>query len=128
VSGSARSYVHVNGELTVKKFIDSLQNGHSYASQGPLIYPELMFGSDIQHKAGDDLTLVYAVQAVNGLQSAHLIEKGVGVLRFDFGDNISKSPLRFAVNPLADTWYSLVVIDANGRHAYSNPISISVTE
>jgi len=128
VSGSARSYVHVSGELTVEKFIESLQNGRSYASQGPLIFPELMFGSDLRHTAGDDLALVYSLHAVNGLQSAHLIEKAIDVLRFDFADNISTSPLRFAVNPLEDTWYSLVVIDANGRHAYSNPIWVSVTE
>ena len=128
VSGSARSYVHVSGELTVKKFIDSLQNGHSYASQGPLIYPELMFGSDIRHNLGDDLTLVYSLYAVNGLKSAHLIENGVDVQRSGFADNTWKSPLQFTVSPLADTWYSLVVVDTEGRRAYSNPVWISVTE
>ena len=129
ISGSARSYVHVQGELTIEKFIDSLKNGRSYASQGPLIFPELMFGSEIQHAKGAELRLKYSVYAVNGLKSVQLIGQGEEVDRSDMQMNATSSSVEFTVYPGPEnSWYSLVVVDSNDKRAYSNPIWVSIAD
>ena len=119
----------MQGELTIAKFIDSLKNGRSYASQGPLIFPELMFGSEIQHEKGAELQLKYSVYAVNGLKSVHLIEQGEEVDRSDIQMNATSSSVEFAVHPGPEnSWYSLVVVDSNDKRAFSNPIWVNIAE
>ncbi|MFT5483672.1 MAG: hypothetical protein ACI9GW_002330 [Halieaceae bacterium] len=127
VSGAARSYVYLAGEVTADSFITSLKAGHGYASQGPLIYPELMFGSELTHSVGAELKLVYQVQSVHGLASVRLIEKGVEVqsLMLDTSGS-GVIDVKFEVKPEADTWFSLVVEDAAGKYAYSNPLWVKV--
>jgi hypothetical protein len=127
-SARARTYVHVDGELSIDKFIAGLKAGRSFASQGPLVYPEILFGSEVRHSAGAELVLKYTVHAVSGLRSVQLIERGseVEVLAFDGSGN--PAPVRFSVTPETDTWYSLVIEDMNGRFAYSNPLWVVVEQ
>jgi hypothetical protein len=127
-SGAVRTYVHVDGELTVDKFVASLKAGRAYASQGPLVYPEILFGSDLVHTEGDELSLVYAVQAVSGLRSVRLIERGNEIQTRSFELPDEPVAVNFTVSPMADTWYSLVIEDAQGRFAYTNPVWFAVTE
>ena len=127
-SGSARTYVHVDGELSVEKYIAGLKAGHSFASQGPLIYPDNLFGSEIDHAAGDRLALKYSVQAVSGLRSVRLVERGSEIEALSF-DGVSQAvPVEFSVSPEADTWYSLVIEDANGKFAYTNPLWVMIAK
>ena len=126
-SGSTRSYVYVEGELTIDKFISALRAGNSYASQGPLIFPGVLFGSDIEVLSDSVLHLTFGVHAVNGLRSVSLIERGVEVDRKDFVAGDTSKTVDFARPSLQeDTWFSLVVEDMNGRPAYSNPIWVNV--
>jgi hypothetical protein len=127
-SGAARTYVHVDGELSIEKYIDGLKAGHAFASQGPLVYPEIMFGNDIHHRAGDELALRYSVQAVSGLQSVKLISGGTVIAEAEFEGERELLPTEFSVRPEASSWYSLIVEDKNGQHAYTNPIWVTVTE
>jgi hypothetical protein len=128
VSGSVRSYVHVDGELTVEKFVKSLKAGHAYASQGPLVYPEIMFGSDVVHSRSEELSLAYTVRAVSGLRSVRLIERGNEIQTRMFEKTDEPESIEFSVSPIANTWYSLVIEDELGRFAYTNPIWITVTD
>ncbi len=126
-SGSARTYVHVAGDLDVEKFVAGLKAGRAFTSQGPLVYPEILFGSDVRHAAGDELVLSYSVQAVSGLRSVSLIEQGNEAAATAFEGSQELVPIEFRVRPESDTWYSLVIEDVRGRFAYTNPIWIDVT-
>ena len=75
-SASARTYVHIDGEPTIESFAAALLAGRSYATQGPLVFPEIVFGSELVVANGDELQLDYTVQAVTGLDTVTLIENG----------------------------------------------------
>lgn len=121
-SGAARTYVHVDGALDMDKFVASLQAGHAYASQGPLVFPAILFGSDIEHATGTELVLAYRIQAVSGLRAVRLIERGVELEARGFDGGNAAVAVEFAPRPETDTWYSLVVEDLQGRFAYTNPV------
>ena len=125
VSGAARMMVKVEGELTVAGFVSALQQGRSYATLGPLIYPQLMFGETVRHAPGTPLALNFSVQSVNGLKSVALIERGQNVETRSFSQPTDLTAVNFATTPRGNTWYSLVVEDAAGKHAYTNPIWVA---
>ena len=127
-SGSARTYVHVDGELTVASFIENLKAGHSYASQGPLVYPEVLFGTEISHSAGDALALNYSVQAVSGLKSVTLIGRGIEIDETVFDGVDTVVPVEFSVSPASSGWYSLIIEDMHGKFAYTNPVWVVVAD
>lgn len=126
-SGAARTYVHVDGVLSIEKYVAGLIAGQAFASQGPLVYPELMFGSDISHAAGDELVLKFSIQAVSGLQSVKLISAGTVVAAAKFDGDSDLVSTQFSVRPEIDSWFSLVVEDMSGKFAYTNPVWVSVT-
>jgi hypothetical protein len=126
ISGSARSYVYVDGELSIEKFVAALKAGHSFASQGPLIFPEILFGSQVSQKSGEVLDLRYSVQAVSGLKSVNLIGQGSAVEEREMSDEVTRVDVEFTVKPESDTWYSLIVEDSNGNFAYTNPVWVSI--
>ena len=126
-SARIRTFVYVDGELSIEKFIAGLKAGHAYASQGPLVYPEILFGSELQHLPGTDLDLRYVVQAVAGLRAVKLIEKGRTIDTLAFDEPADLAPIRFSVRPEGTTWYSLVIEDDAGRTAFTNPVWVNVT-
>jgi hypothetical protein len=87
-----------------------------------------MFGSDVQLAAGDELALQYSVQAVSGLRSVKLISGGTVVAEASFDGESELLPAAFSVKPGSDSWYSLVIEDQNGQHAYTNPVWVTVTQ
>jgi hypothetical protein len=125
-SARARTYAHIEGDLTGDKFIASLQSGHSYASQGPLVFPEILFGSDLSLAMGETLDLEYSVQAVTGLKSVKMIERGREIYELSMAGEANPVAVSFTVNPAEDTWYSLVVEDIGGKIAYTNPVWVSI--
>ncbi|NQV85765.1 MAG: CehA/McbA family metallohydrolase [Woeseiaceae bacterium] len=127
-SGAARTYVYVEGELSVEKYVGGLKAGRAFASQGPLVYPDIMFGSDMPHATGKQLHLSYTVQAVSGLRSVTLIERGNAVGQQSFDGANTAIAVEFTVSPEANTWYSLVVEDMNGQFAYTNPVWVALAE
>ena len=125
-SGSSRTYVHIAGDLNIENFVKGLGAGQSFASQGPLVYPDIMFGSEVDHSAGDTLVLSYSIQSVSGLRAAKLIERGVEIKEIEFDGIATVVPIEFAVSPAANAWYSLIVEDINGKFAYTNPVWVNV--
>jgi len=125
-SATARTYAYIEGDLTGEKFIASLLSGHSYASQGPLVFPEILFGSDVALTTGKTLDLKYSVQAVTGLKSVKLIERGHEVGNQEMAGEAIPVAVNFSVIPETDTWYSLVVEDIDGKIAYTNPVWVKV--
>jgi hypothetical protein len=132
-SGAGRSYVYISDELTVDSYVQALKGGHSYASQGPIVYPELVFGSQIKHPQGENLVLRYELQSVVGLTSVQLIERGQEIDRRNFKlSNTAERQaftdlqmIEFNVRPDKPTWYSLVVEDVAGNYAYTNPLWVN---
>ena len=127
VSARARTYAHVDGEPSKEKFIAALQSGHSFASQGPLVFPEIIFGSDVSLAADEALDLRYSVQAVTGLKTVKLIERGQEIAAKASTGGADPVDVSFSVNPETDTWYSLVIEDIDGKIAYTNPVWVSIS-
>jgi len=125
-SGTSRTYAYIEGDLNVASFVTALKRGRAFASQGPLVFPEILFGQELSHPSATDLVLAYEVQAVTGLRSIRVIEKGIEVKRREFDNETTVKQVSFTVQPATDTWYSVIVEDADGRQAFSNPIWVQV--
>ncbi|MDL2267525.1 CehA/McbA family metallohydrolase [Desulfovibrio sp. OttesenSCG-928-G15] len=127
--GIIRMYAYIDGELSAKKFMESMKAGSSYLTMGPIITPstDSMFGSTKKVAPGKALTLSIELQAVNGLKNVQVIsEQGKVVAEKEFGD--TKDAVQYDVNltPEKDTWYNFVVLDSKGRYAVTNPIWVTV--
>ena len=128
VTGYIRTFAQVEGELTRSKYIDAIKEGNSFVSRGPLVYPEDKdFGETYEAKNGV-FNLSFTAEAVNGLKEVYVVSEGEKVrsriLSSDFVEleDKQKESFDFYLNPSEDTWYSLIVVDQNGNHLYSNPI------
>ncbi len=126
VSGRVRTYVHVEGDFSIEKFVHALKAGHAFVSQGPLVYPSIAFGSRLAHESGDPLELEFTVQAVAGLKAVRLIERGSEVAIEHIEGATGPQLVAFTVHPAADTWYSLIVEDQDERSAFTNPIWVDI--
>jgi hypothetical protein len=127
-SGAARTYVYIDGKLDVDAYVRGLMKGQSYVSQGPLVYPDTLFGSEVLVDSDSVLDLDYSIQAVSGLSSVRLVSEGTVVAEAKFDGENEQVPVAFQVRPEASTWYSLVIVDQNDRAAYTNPIWVTVTD
>lgn len=81
-----------------------------------------MFGSTQRVAAGKTLPIAMELQAVNGLKKVTVFSEGKEVASQEL--NGTKEPVAYAleVTPAKDTWYNVVVQDAKGRYAVTNPI------
>lgn len=121
-TGVARAYVHVPGELTADSFVRNLKNGRAYVTYGPLIMPDHMFGEEVKVEPGEEVALGFDVKSVNGLKQVQLISGGEVVQTQEFEAESQEGRAEFPVTIEDDAWYSVVVEDAVGNMAYSNPI------
>ncbi len=128
LSGRIRAYAHVEGALTAPAYLAALRSGHAYVSYGPLIYPVVDFGDTLKVKPGEAFTLSFDLESVAGLNRAELIGGGMSAASKCFDDSPTRSHVAFELRTAHATWYALVVEDAQGRKAYSNPIWIDPVE
>ncbi len=121
LSAVMRAFVKIDGQPTMDKFIDGLLAGQAFISQGPLIYPETMFGSVLP--AGKDAALGFDLESVMGLDKAVLIANGEELESKSFEGQPEKARAEFTVKaPKAGQWFSLIVYDKDGRRAWGNPV------
>ena len=125
-SGDVRSFAHVPGRLTAQAFALALKDGHAYVSHGPLIFPSVMFGDERRVTCGDALSLGFDLASVSGLQRVQLIGAGAVLETRSFTAAEQTAHVDFTVKPARDTWYALVVADADGKRAFSDPIWVPV--
>ena len=119
ISGATRAFVHLDGPVSVDGFIDGLLAGRSFVSRGPLIVPEIMFGSSVP--AGRPLTLTFDLKSVNGLKRAALIGQGreIDVRNLEGPE----ARVSFKIDsPAKGDWFSLVVADSKDLGAWGNPV------
>jgi hypothetical protein len=127
-SGTVRLFAHIEGPPSPAAFAQAAKLGRAYASHGPLIFPGVMFGSELRLRAGAQFTLPFAFKSVAGLRQARLIGAGQVVATRDFADAPREAQVEFALTAAARTWYSIEVEDAAGRTAYSNPVWVDVVD
>ena len=127
VSGRARLFVFMDkaDPADQSALFKQIKAGRAYASMGPLVYPEIMFGDEVSRKPGEALTLRYEVAAADGLKDAVLISDGKAVETKTLNKE-SDAKIAFTVKPEKDTWYALTVTDAEGRQAWTNPVFVKM--
>jgi hypothetical protein len=127
LSGRVRAYAHVEGALSTAAYVAALRAGHGYVSYGPLIYPAVQFGSTLRVPPGAGFSLAFELESLPGLRHAELISGGASVARQDFAGSPPRAHAEFALQAGHAAWYALVVEDAAGRRAYSDPVWIETT-
>jgi hypothetical protein len=123
-TGHNRMYVYTGNKPTAKSFAQAMKNGRSYASFGPIIYPDnVMFGDTLTLAENQPQTITFDLLSTSGLKSVQLIGNQ-GVL-----ENILLKKQREHVSfkvPHGNGWLALIVEDDKGNKAYTNPIWLKV--
>ncbi|WP_435099900.1 CehA/McbA family metallohydrolase [Arhodomonas sp. AD133] len=122
-SGEVRAYARVPGELNAEAFVTALRDGHAFVTFGPMVYPDVDFGDDLRVAQGEPVTLGFDLAAANGLQAIRVVGDGGDVVaEQSFDDAPVRARSTFELPAAGDTFYAVVVEDAEGKKAYSNPI------
>jgi hypothetical protein len=119
-SGRVRAYVHPDGPLTAGSFIAALKAGHAYVTYGPLIFPTVLFGTQVSQSGS--AALGFDLAAVAGLKQAQLVGDAQVLRTQSFTDAPRESHVEFALPLPQARWYALLVEDQRGRKAYSDAI------
>jgi hypothetical protein len=125
-SGRLRAYAHVAGALTTPRYVAALRAGHAYVSYGPLVYPAVDFGDTLTVPAHSEFHLAFAFESLAGISSAELIGAGKRVARKTFDHDPQRTRADFTLRAEQSGWYALVVEDAQGRKAYTDPIWVEL--
>lgn len=127
-SGKGRTYVYLEDELTADSYLDALLDGHAYVTMGPILWADDLLGETIEVTRGDDLEISFDAMSVNGLSKVEIFTEGKVVADSETLDSAStdRESFTFEFTPASDTWYSIIVTDAAGKQAISNPIWIDV--
>lgn len=100
-------WVHVKAQcLNPETLLESLKSGWFYSSQGPLIH-------DIAVNEGE---ICIACSPVSNIIVSGRGSKGENI------DGVGMTSARFPTHRFSDAYARVTVIDAHGRHAWSNPI------
>ncbi len=127
-TGAARAYVHVPGGLSAEGFVAGLKAGRAYVTRGPLIDPEVVFGATIRDAPGTEMSLAFGLVAANGLKAARLVgpEGEIAGQGFEGAtEATAEFDLTIEERGSGQDWVALVVEDAAGGMAYSDPIWIT---
>jgi hypothetical protein len=127
-SGRVRTFAHVQGKLSAQSFAAALVAGHAYVSSGPLLYPAVMFGSELKLRAGEKFSLGFDLESVAGLKQVTLIARGAAVHSQSYPDGAQSAHLDIALTAVGASWYQLIVEDRMGRKAYADPIWVDVID
>ncbi len=122
LSGKVRMFAHVDGPVTARSFAAGLKAGHAYATYGPLIAPDQMFGDDLKVRPGAPFSLGFDLKAVDGLKQVTLVGASGVVAALDLTAAGRQTHVAFPLSAQASTWYSITVEDQAGHRAYSDPI------
>jgi hypothetical protein len=125
-SGRIRAFAHVEGPLTTAAFTQSLKAGHAYVTYGPLVFPEVIFGTTLNVRAGEPFALGFDLASAAGLRKVEVFSSKAEPQSRAFADTPLKTHVAFTERTDHPTWYALVVEDAAGHKAYTDPIWVNV--
>jgi len=126
--GRPRTYVFVEGRLTLDKWLEGLKGGHAFITYGPLIdlraNGEYIPGDSVALAAGEMVSLEARIYSVTPLARAEVIRNGETVAEFPLEG--TEAMVSFADSPEASSWYLLRVFAQDGDRALTNPIWVEV--
>ncbi len=125
-SGRVRTFAHIDGELSAQAFAQALKAGRAYVSYGPLIFPSVTFGTQMQVRSGEPFTLAFDLASVAGVSKAELISRGTVEDSRAFPDTPLKTHVDFTLTTNHPGWYALDVEDQQGRKAYTDPVWVTI--
>lgn len=134
VYGRPRTYVHVEGDLTVEALLDALGRGRAFATYGPLVnftaQGTARPGDTVVLKGGEEIRLqaelfVAPREEPRGLAHAEVIRNGTVVRQFAL-EGKSEGMIAFTDTPTASGWYIVRVVATDGDQAWTNPIWVEV--
>ena len=136
-SGNARTIAHVDGDFTLEKYYAALKQGNSYATYGPLVYPEKSFGSSVSVDKGESFDFAFKAVSVNGLKKVTVVTEGSKIdrdgkiegfaVQKEFTGNMEEN-ITVSLSPEKNTWYALVIEDEKGKLAMTNPVWVNVVD
>ena len=135
IYGRPRTYVYVEGELTVQALLDALGQGRAFATHGPLVNftaqgGTARSGDTVVLQAGEQIRLqvelfVAPREVPRGLALAQVI-KNSEVLREFSLDGKTEATITLSDTPAKGSWYVVRVVATDGDQAYTNPIWVEV--
>src|ERR1700730_17779524 len=125
-SGRVRTFAHIDAQVTAQAFAEALKAGRAYVSYGPLIFPSVMFGTQMQVGSGEPFTLAFDLASVAGLSKAELISGGTVADSRSFPDTPLETHVEFKLTTNHPGWYALDVEDQQGRKAYTDPVWVTI--
>ena len=125
-SGRVRTFAHIDGSLSAQAFAEALKAGRAYVSYGPLIFPAVMFGTQMQVRSGEPFTLAFDLASVAGVSKAELISGGTVADSRTFPDTPLETHVEFKLTTNHPGWYALDVEDQQGRKAYTDPVWVTI--
>ncbi|MCX7750329.1 MAG: CehA/McbA family metallohydrolase [Candidatus Bipolaricaulota bacterium] len=132
--GRPRTYVHVEGEFTVEKWLDALGRGRAFVTYGPLVNLTAQGaarpGDTVALKPGEELRLraelvVAPRDGPRGLSLLQVIRNGAVVREFAL-DGKPEATITFTDRPTTSGWYIVRVVATDGDGAWTNPIWVEV--
>ncbi len=124
-SGQVRTFVHLDGAVTAAAFAEALKAGHAYVSYGPLVFPAVMFGTELNVRRADPFTLSFDLASVAGLRKAELIRDGAVKDSRTFATAPLSTHVDFTLTAEHPGWYALEVEDSQARRAYTDPVWVA---
>lgn len=111
-------------------FTKAANEGHSYITSGPLLFPDKMFGDTFETE--DSFTFSIDIQSINGIKKIELYTDSKANAKgncFKLADSveldgkIQEYTYRYTAVPEkdGDHWYAIKVIAGDGKYAISNP-------
>ena len=127
-SGRLRTFAHLDGAVSAGAFAAALKAGHGYVSHGPLIFPTVVFGTELKVRPGEAFTLGFDLASVEGLERADLVSGGAVVASRAFETAPLEAHADFALATAKRAWYALLVEDHAGRRAFTDPIWVDAVD
>lgn len=135
IYGRPRTYVYVEGDLTVEKWLNALGQGRAFATHGPLVNLTAQGGTarpgdTVVLQPGQEIRLqaelfVSPREEPRGLALAQVIRNG-DLLREFALDGKTEATIALADAPAKGSWYIVRVVASDGDQAYTNPIWVEV--
>ncbi|MBC7220912.1 PHP domain-containing protein [Candidatus Bipolaricaulota bacterium] len=135
VYGRPRTYVHVEGDLTVEALLDALGRGRAFATYGPLVHFTAQGGTarpgdTVAVGAGEEVRFqaelfVAPREVPRGLALAQVIKNGE-VLREFALEGKAEATIALTDTPTKGSWYIVRVVATDGDQAWTNPIWVEV--
>ncbi len=123
-SGSPRTYVNIDAPMNQAKVLEAIKNGHSFMTNGPLVYGTVSGKSYGETVALSGSTAILELEAFarDGFESIGIVKNGVTVASIDeisgtrFNDSIELTDL------VSDDWIVIEAFGPMAQYAISNPI------